>query len=153
MSAPIRSILVALDDSKVAPLVFDTGAALARQMGAEVSLLRVLVLPPEIPPAAHAEPDHLLDKVQADTRADLRALSALAPDVAFRPPLAVPGDPWRQIIEVSDQLNVDLIVIGSHRYHGLDRVLGTTAARVVNHAHRNVLVVHDRPAATPKGTV
>jgi nucleotide-binding universal stress UspA family protein len=34
-----------------------------------------------------------------------------------------------------------LIVIGSHGYGGLDRVLGTTAARVVNHALCSVLVV------------
>ena len=37
--------------------------------------------------------------------------------------------------------NVDLIVIGSHGYGGIDRVIGTTAAKVVNHADRSVLVV------------
>jgi nucleotide-binding universal stress UspA family protein len=36
---------------------------------------------------------------------------------------------------------VDLIVIGSHGYDALDRLLGTTAAKVVNHADRSVLVV------------
>ena len=39
---------------------------------------------------------------------------------------------------------MDLIVLGSHGYHVLDRILGTTAARVANLAHRNVFVVHDR---------
>ena len=34
-----------------------------------------------------------------------------------------------------------VIVIGSHGYGGLERLLGTTAARVVNHADRAVLVV------------
>jgi len=34
-------------------------------------------------------------------------------------------------------------VIGSHGYGGLDRLLGTTAARVVNHADRNVLIVRN----------
>jgi nucleotide-binding universal stress UspA family protein len=34
-----------------------------------------------------------------------------------------------------------LILIGSHGYSGLDHLLGTTAARVVNHADRSVLVV------------
>lgn len=33
------------------------------------------------------------------------------------------------------------IVIGSHGHGGIDRVLGTTAAKLVNHADRNVLVV------------
>jgi nucleotide-binding universal stress UspA family protein len=32
----------------------------------------------------------------------------------------------------------------SHHYHGVERVLGTVASRVVNHSDRNVLVVHER---------
>ena len=43
------------------------------------------------------------------------------------------------------RLNVDLIVVGNHRYHGVERVLGTVASRVVNHADRNVLVVRENP--------
>ena len=35
----------------------------------------------------------------------------------------------------------DLIVIGSHGYSGIDRLIGTTAAKVVNHAKQSVLVV------------
>jgi nucleotide-binding universal stress UspA family protein len=44
-------------------------------------------------------------------------------------------------------IGADLIVIGSHGYGGLDRVLGTTAARVVNHADRSVLVVRNADLA------
>ena len=36
-----------------------------------------------------------------------------------------------------------MIVIGSHGYGGLDRILGTTAARVVNHALCSVFVVRE----------
>jgi hypothetical protein len=39
------------------------------------------------------------------------------------------------------ELDVDLIAIGSHGYPSIDRLLGTVAAKVVNHADRNVLVV------------
>jgi nucleotide-binding universal stress UspA family protein len=42
---------------------------------------------------------------------------------------------------VATDENVALIVIGAHGYQGLDRMLGTTAAKVVNHADRAVLVV------------
>ena len=70
------------------------------------------------------------------------------PAVQFGPPIVVFGDPWRVIVENAANFDVDLIVIGSHRYHGrLDRVLGTVAAKVVNHADRNVLVVHERGVA------
>jgi nucleotide-binding universal stress UspA family protein len=50
--------------------------------------------------------------------------------------------PWKAILGVAERLDVDLIVIGSHGYGGLDRVLGTNAARVVNLGDRSVLVVH-----------
>jgi nucleotide-binding universal stress UspA family protein len=66
------------------------------------------------------------------------------PTVAFGPPIVVEGDPWRRILDVAQELDVDLIIAGSHRYRGLDRVLGTTAAKLVNHADRNVLIVHER---------
>jgi nucleotide-binding universal stress UspA family protein len=42
---------------------------------------------------------------------------------------------------VARELSVDLIAIGSHGYSPVDHVLGTTAAKVVNHADRSVLVV------------
>jgi nucleotide-binding universal stress UspA family protein len=53
------------------------------------------------------------------------------------------GIPWPSIERAADEEDVDMIVVGSHGYHGLDRVLGTTAAKVVNHADRSVLVVRD----------
>ncbi len=44
---------------------------------------------------------------------------------------------------------MDLIVLGSHGYGGIDRLLGTTAAHVANRAERNVLVVHERVGHAP----
>jgi len=51
------------------------------------------------------------------------------------------------ICRTARELDADLIVIGSHGYGGIDRVLATTAARVVNHADRSVLVARPRMAA------
>jgi nucleotide-binding universal stress UspA family protein len=142
----VRSILLALDESSRAPAVFETGTALARQLGAEVCIIRVLWIPPEIPPAAHVHPNGVQDAVERAAHDELHALMRTAPDVTFRPPIVVEGEPWRQIIHFGDQLDVDLIVMGNHRYHGVERVLGTVAAKVVNHARRDVLVVHARRA-------
>ncbi|WP_434428030.1 universal stress protein [Nannocystis pusilla] len=57
------------------------------------------------------------------------------------------GRPAQVICELADQIPADVIVLGSHGFDVLDRFLGTTAARVVNHAHCNVLVV--RPPREP----
>lgn len=144
-SAPsFASILAALDDSARAHVVFATAVTLARCTNARVSLIRVLTEPTDIPPAAHTNPDHLGIDVERNVQAEFRRLMETADDVHFDSPLIVDGDPWRRILQVAKKLDVDLIVMGSHRYHGVERVLGTVASRVVNHADRNVLVVHER---------
>ena len=144
----IRAILAALDESTRARLVFATAARIAEDLEAELFLMRVLSVPLDLPPAAHTHPDGLETKLGQDARTEFHDLMKQAPGVRFGPPIVVEGDPWRQILAVSKNLDVDLIVMGSHRYHGIDRVLGTVAAKVVNHADRNVFVVHDRHATT-----
>jgi len=142
---PYASMLIALDDSPRARAVFEAGTALARLTGAQVFLVRVLTEPADIPPAAHTMPDHLGRDVEQAVRDEFQGLMSSAPDVPFATPLVTEGDPWRRIIEIGKQLDVDLIVMGSHRTHGMERVLGTVASRVVNHADRSVLVVRERP--------
>jgi nucleotide-binding universal stress UspA family protein len=142
----VTSILAALDESTRAPLVFATAARMARDLEAELFLMRVLSIPPDLPPAAHTHPDGLERKLGRDARAELDDLMKQAPGVQFGPAIVVEGDPWREILAVSAHLDVDLIIMGSHGYHGIDRLLGTVAAKVVNHADRNVMVVHDRRA-------
>ena len=58
------------------------------------------------------------------------------------------GRPAQVIVDIAAELQVDLIVLGSHGFDVLDRVLGTTAARVVNHAPCSVLVVRPGPDRT-----
>ena len=53
------------------------------------------------------------------------------------------GVPWVSICEWARRNHADLIIVGSHGYSGLDHVIGTTAAKVVNHAPCSVLVVRD----------
>ena len=51
---------------------------------------------------------------------------------------------WDAICSHALEHDVDVIVIGSHDYRFLDRIVGTTAAKVVNHADRPVLVVRPK---------
>lgn len=146
--APPRSfssLLVALDESPRAPLVFSAATALARCADAQITLIRVLTEPADVPPAAHTDRDGLRDDLERIIRAELQGLIDSAPDLHFAAPIVVDGDPWRRIIEVGARLDVDLIIVGNHRHHGVERVLGTVASRVVNHADRNVLVVRENP--------
>jgi universal stress protein F len=60
----------------------------------------------------------------------------------------VVGVPWQAVCSAAVDEHVDLIVIGSHGYGGVDHLLGTTAAKIVNHADRPVLVWRPAPAAS-----
>jgi nucleotide-binding universal stress UspA family protein len=142
----IRTILAALDGSARAPGVLRAAAEIARHFDAQIVPLRVIFIPAEFPPAAHVSgtdplPAHMRDEAERE----VRALLAKEPGVRFASPLVHHGaQPWRTILRLTEALDVDLLVIGSHGYHGIDRVLGTTAGKVANLARRNVLVVHER---------
>ena len=154
----ITRLLVALDGSPRSPGVFEVAAELAIRFEATVHPFRAIFVPPEFPAAAGGSlhdllPEHLLKTALGELRNLARPRHGLV--VAL--PIVRVGPPWKCIIETADELEVDVIVIGSHGYRGLDYVLGTTASQVANRAHRNVLVVHGRSddsarATTPSGS-
>jgi universal stress protein F len=125
--------------------VLAAGAGVARRTGAEVHLIRVLLVPRDIPPGAHTVPDHLEEKLIKAAETELRHLMTTVPDVAFAAPVViVDGNPWRRIVDAAKTLDVDLIVVGNHKHHGLDRVFESLAGKVIDHTDRNVLVVRVR---------
>lgn len=67
----------------------------------------------------------------------LRAEAHLERRVSEMPgvkPMIISGHSGRTIIDVSTDLGIDCIVIGSHKPGLIDYFLGSTAARVVRHA-------------------
>jgi nucleotide-binding universal stress UspA family protein len=143
----IRSVLVALDTSERAPRVLAAAVEIGACFGATLYPVRAVNVPPDFPPAAHLKHgDPLPNFLVREGTEDLNRLVLSVRNVAVAPPVVRLGQPWRVIIAVSDELEVDLIVLGSHGYNPLDRLLGTTAGKVAHSAHRNVLVVHEREA-------
>ena len=53
------------------------------------------------------------------------------------------GDPVDAILEIADQIDADLIVLGSHERSLIERVLGmSVSGGVARKAHRDVLIAH-----------
>jgi nucleotide-binding universal stress UspA family protein len=141
-----RSILVALDTSPRAPSVLAEGIDLAQKVGGKLVLVRGVGVPNEIPPEALSEaPARLPEILERIARKDLEERARTVPSGLLDKILIHVGVPWEVICRTADEVNADLIVIGSHGYSGIDKLLGTTAARVVNHTKRSVLVVRDKP--------
>jgi universal stress protein A len=140
-----KRILAAIDDSERAPGVFDAAAELAQKFGATLYLVRAITIAPEFPAAAaSSRADPLPAHLTHIAIAQLSELSKRAPSLLPTEPHIAVGQPWKVILETAQDFGVDLIVLGSHGYHGWDRVLGTTAGKVANLADRNVFIVHER---------
>jgi len=52
------------------------------------------------------------------------------------------GTPWRKILEVGDEMNADVIVMGTRKHNALGQALmGSTATKTLTHSTRPVLIV------------
>jgi nucleotide-binding universal stress UspA family protein len=149
----MRRILVGLDGSPRAPGVLAAAIAIARAQGAQLTLMRSVGLPPDVPQDFWKTTDEpLMEVLRRRAKQQLDEEAAHVPPELLGERLVVVEVPWQGICDTARRVDADLIVIGSHGYAGLDRLLGTTAAKVVNHATCSVLVVRERHAAEPGGT-
>lgn len=138
----MKRFLVCLDGSPRAPKVLAAAVDLARLTGAKLALFHSVGLPPEIQGdfvgfSPNELVDQMLDKAKKEIDAQAKSVPAELVDGTY----VIVGSPWDAICREAKKLDCDLVVIGSHGYGGIDRVIGTTAAKVVNHADRSVLVV------------
>jgi nucleotide-binding universal stress UspA family protein len=120
----------------------EAASGLARRTGAKLVLFRAIGIPTELPAEAYSlSPADVQGLLERRARHALEVLASKLPHDMVAGVRVHVGTPWQQIDKVARDEDVDLIVIGSHGYDAFDRVLGTTAAKVVNHADRSVLVV------------
>jgi nucleotide-binding universal stress UspA family protein len=141
---PMKKLLVCLDGSPRETSVLNAAIALARNSGAKLLLFRSFGIPAELPTEAYSMAvDDVPMLLEKHARAALEALEKSVPPELRDGVKVELGIPWQSIERAAAAEGVDLIVIGSHGYQALDRVLGTTAAKVVNHADRSVLVVRN----------
>ena len=117
----MKRLLVALDGSPHAQNVLQAAVELAERTDGKLLLFRAVEVP--------VESTALADYTQE------------VPPERLEGARVGVGSPWRAICDAAVDANADLIVVGSQGYGTLDRILGTTASRVVNRADRSVLVV------------
>jgi universal stress protein F len=144
----MKTILVALDNSPRAPEVLKAAIEAANATSdAKLVLFRAVGIPPEMPGLIwQTDAPSLMDLLRDAAKKDLEAHAANVPaNLRSEHLVSVEiGSPWQGICTAIEKEKADLLVIGSHGYGVVDRILGTTAAKVVNNASCSVLVV--RPA-------
>lgn len=139
-------VVVGLDRSEVAKLVLAEAVEFAKRYHGKLHVVRAVPVPVEMPLEAlsvdpEALPARLLDHAQKDIERSIEGVDpALIGSVEARV-----GVPWQVLVDVTKEKSAGLLVVGTHRYGVLDRLLGTTAARVANHAPCSVFII--RPPA------
>ena len=137
----MKLILVCLDGSPAQTTVLDAAAKLAGALGAKMILFHAVAIPVHLPQQALALPPTDVGGLLSDmARTQLEELAAARAPLVERVQVEI-GTAWRAVCDTAKADGVDLVFIGSHSYGGLDRLLGTTAAKIVDHAPCSVYVV------------
>lgn len=151
----ITKILIGIDDSKQAEHAAEYGFDIARKFNAEVGLVNIVE--PAVMPQVSMGADPLtgmpvqgagfdememldIQKNIADNIVD-RTIKKFAADMNVTH-FTEYGSTADGIIDCSKEFKADLIIIGTHSRHGIDRLLmGSVAEHVIRHSQIPVLVV------------
>lgn len=143
-----KHILIPVDGSPTALKAVDKAADLAKTFGSAVTIVYVIDPYPFTglgSDFAYGQAEYLSAasaEAQVATEEAQRACAQAGISASTR--VVEAHGAWRGIIETADQVNADLIVIGSHGRHGLEKlVLGSETQRVLSHSKRSVFVVRD----------
>lgn len=152
----ISTLLVAHDFSDTAALALRQAMALAKTNEARLVLAHVVELIPLGPyPAIKGGANDLAIKDIAEQRTSEIAAEARSEGCDLEVVVRV-GEPGATLVEIAEEVDADLIVIGTRGLTGVQHVLlGSTAESVVRRAPMPVLTVHpdDALLAPPLSTV
>lgn len=140
-----KKLLVAVDFSDAAIQVIKRAGQLAKESGATLTLLHVVEFLPPLDfagdPITISFPD-VDEKLLVDNaKQSLQKFVDQHLDGLPVEQKAVVGIPKVEIADLLEKEGMDLLVIGSHGRHGFARLLGSTAAAVLNDCPCDVLAV------------
>ncbi len=147
-----QRILVPIDFSEHSKRTISYATRFATRYNASVQLLHVFKIPDYVEtPYGRGQQTcgqnkSLVDAAEQEARDTLSVFEnqLLNDGVQVKAYVRV-GEPFEEIVRMASHFDVDLIIIGSHGYTGIKRLLvGSTAQRVVERASCPVLVVKKR---------
>jgi nucleotide-binding universal stress UspA family protein len=132
-------ILIPTDGSELAGKAVRHGIALAKRIGAKVTMLTVL------PPEMITDDTQMIEirktRMQKHAEEILSAVAMQAAGVACETIQVVHQNPYQAIIDTADSKGCDLIVMASHGRRGIAAiVLGSETVKVLTHCKIPVLV-------------
>ncbi len=133
------NILIATDGTELAGKAVQHGVALAKRIGAKITI--VTVLPPHMITTDSGMIEIAGARWQEDAQKTLGAVAKQTAGVACEMIQVEHEHPYRAIIDTADSKGCDLIVMASHGRHGLSAIiLGSETVKVLTHCKIPVLV-------------
>jgi universal stress protein A len=148
-----KRILVPIDFSEHSKKTVLYATRFAARFNASVQLLHVFEIPDYAGTPLGRQPQTCnqfksqVDAAEQDARENLSVYETQLLNAGVKAEAYVRvGYPFDEIVQMAKHFTVDLIIIGSHGYTGITRLLvGSTAERVVERAPCPVLVVKQWP--------
>ena len=142
-----KSIVVGTDGSETATQAVHQAVELAKQIGAKIEL--VSAYEPVSDQRLREESTQVPDDLQwmVNPREDVDATLREAADIAEQAGVSVErfarqGDPADAILDVAEEQNADLIIVGNKGMTGAKRfLLGSVPNKVSHHAPCSVLII------------
>ena len=142
MSIPPQKILLAIDGYEGPAPSFDTAVAMANSFGSELHIVHVGILyyGAHLEPMSPGQIEKFKERAQRRLDSNVQEIESLGGSVA-QTHLRL-GDVDGEVLRLSDELNADMIIIGSRKQSAATRILlGNDAESIVRHAPCSVLVV------------
>jgi nucleotide-binding universal stress UspA family protein len=150
----MKKILIAMDYNPTAKNIAETGYALAKSMNAEITLLHVVAdytyySSLDYSPIMGFDSFSNLGMLQTNTVTELQSaaqeylekIKAHLGDPAIKT-IVKDGDSGDAIIDAAKELNVDVIVMGSHSRRGLEKILmGSVAEKVLRNSRIPLFII------------
>lgn len=139
-----KNVLIAVDFSAATSRVIERGIGIADKMGAKLHFIHVVEYLPPVDFANDpiAIPDWYAGEDEIVKRAEQSLQQMLQENnLKDTQSLVITGAPKHEIVQYARDNHIDLIVIGAHGRHGIQRLLGSTANPVVHNAECDVLAV------------
>jgi len=131
MSKSTKRILVPTDFTTVVDYAMDHAVKLARRLGAEVQLLHMVEDADEI------------EETQRRLNSELELAKAIDASVPISTLVRV-GKIYAGIGEVAEEVETDLIIMGTHGMRGMQFITGSRALRVITNSSVPFIVVQER---------
>jgi len=144
----LKNILFATDFSRQSKAALPYALSIARKFGAKIYAVHVVPFPP---PAPRGSLGAVKEQLEREAQEAMAHLVPRFNGVEYET-LLENGDVWEALSGIITRKEIDLVVIGTHGYTGIERLLlGSVAEKIFRRATCPVLTVGPNVTATPEG--